>query len=73
MPGPPMPLAVSPSKRATGSVEGLGSASVAKKKRRVETKPSSPSAERISRALRTQQLPTNKEMSSFRTLPLAVS
>ena len=30
--------------------------------------PPSPSAEHISRALKTQQLPTNKEMSPFRTL-----
>ena len=52
-----------PSKRASGS------GSIYKKKRKLETrKSSSPSAERISRALRTQQLATNKEMSSFRTL-----
>ncbi len=30
------------------------------------SKPSSPSAEHISQALKTQRLPTNKEMSSFR-------
>ena len=34
-----------------------------------KSKPPSPSVERISRALKTQLLPTNKEMSIFRTLP----
>ena len=64
----PVPV-MSPSKRATSS--GL------MKKRRVETTPTrsqprelSPSAEHISRALRTQQLPMNKEMSSLRMLPV---